>query len=130
MGQTSFSITTIGGRPRCARPIGDGDAAVFELFAPSLTLRRGSDSRPGCSSRSIFWSICGSWRRTWIGSQDQDALVDLLRAQAPIDGFGIGRSLTTSSDLPAIHFVYKLQEYAGALQRKRSDRKATWPGRK
>jgi nicotinate phosphoribosyltransferase len=64
------------------------------------------------------------------GGLDEDSLVDLVRAQAPIDGFGIGTSLTTSSDLPAIDFVYKLQEYAGAPRRKRSDRKATWPGRK
>jgi nicotinate phosphoribosyltransferase len=64
------------------------------------------------------------------GGLDEDALADLLRARAPIDGFGIGTSLTTSSDLPAIDFVYKLQEYAGAARRKRSDRKATWPGRK
>ncbi|MFZ0988249.1 MAG: nicotinate phosphoribosyltransferase, partial [Xanthobacteraceae bacterium] len=39
-------------------------------------------------------------------------------------------SLTTSSDVPAIDFVYKLQEYAGAPRRKNSDKKATWPGRK
>jgi nicotinate phosphoribosyltransferase len=50
--------------------------------------------------------------------------------QAPIDGFGIGTSLTTSSDVPAIDFVYKLQDYAGAPRRKHSDKKATWPGRK
>jgi len=51
-------------------------------------------------------------------------------AQTPVDGFGVGTSLTTSSDLPAIDFVYKLQDYAGAARRKRSDKKATWPGRK
>jgi len=50
--------------------------------------------------------------------------------RAPVDGFGIGTSLTTSSDVPAIDFVYKLQEYAGAPRRKNSDKKATWPGRK
>jgi nicotinate phosphoribosyltransferase len=64
------------------------------------------------------------------GGLDEDALVDLLRARVPIDGFGIGTSLTTSSDVPAIDFVYKLQEYAGAPRRKNSDKKATWPGRK
>ena len=36
-----------------------------------------------------------------------------LRAGAPIDGFGIGTSLTTSSDAPTLDCVYKLQEYAG-----------------
>jgi nicotinate phosphoribosyltransferase len=64
------------------------------------------------------------------GGLDEDALLDLLRVQAPVDGFGIGTSLTTSSDLPAIDFVYKLQEYGGAPRRKHSDKKATWPGRK
>jgi len=64
------------------------------------------------------------------GGLDEDALADLLRAQAPVDGFGVGTSLTTSSDVPAIDFVYKLQEYGGAPRRKNSDKKATWPGRK
>jgi len=64
------------------------------------------------------------------GGLDEDALADLARAQAPIDGFGIGTSLTTSSDVPAIDCVYKLQEYAGVPRRKRSEKKATWPGRK
>ena len=64
------------------------------------------------------------------GGLDEDTLADLSRAQAPVDGFGVGTSLTTSSDLPAIDFVYKLQEYAGVPRRKRSDKKATWPGRK
>jgi nicotinate phosphoribosyltransferase len=64
------------------------------------------------------------------GGLDEDALLNLARAQAPVDGFGIGTSLTTSSDVPAIDFVYKLQEYAGVPRRKRSDKKATWPGRK
>jgi nicotinate phosphoribosyltransferase len=64
------------------------------------------------------------------GGLDEDALADLLRAKAPVDGFGVGTSLTTSSDVPAIDFVYKLQEYSGAARRKKSDKKATWPGRK
>ena len=38
--------------------------------------------------------------------------------------------MTTSSDVPAIDCVYKLQEYAGIARRKRSENKATWPGRK
>ena len=54
----------------------------------------------------------------------------MLRAGAPIDGFGIGTSLTTSSDVPALDCAYKLQEYAGLPRRKRSIGKATWPGRK
>jgi nicotinate phosphoribosyltransferase len=64
------------------------------------------------------------------GGLDEDELAACLQANAPIDGFGVGTSLTTSSDVPAIDFIYKLQEYAGAPRRKRSDKKATWPGRK
>ena len=57
-------------------------------------------------------------------------LAEIVRAGAPIDGFGIGTSLTTSSDVPALDCAYKLQEYAGLPRRKRSSGKATWPGRK
>jgi nicotinate phosphoribosyltransferase len=61
---------------------------------------------------------------------DEDALAAIVRADAPISGFGIGTSLTTSSDIPALDCAYKLQEYAGLARRKRSTGKATWPGRK
>jgi nicotinate phosphoribosyltransferase len=54
----------------------------------------------------------------------------MMEANAPIDGFGVGTSLTTSSDMPALDCAYKLQEYAGIARRKRSAGKATWPGRK
>ena len=64
------------------------------------------------------------------GGLDEDALTDLANAGAPIDGFGIGTSLTTSSDVPALDCAYKLQDYAGLPRRKRSAGKATWPGRK
>ena len=58
---------------------------------------------------------------------------DLARFRAegvPIDGFGVGTRLTTSADHPYLDCAYKLQEYAGVAQRKRSEGKATWPGRK
>jgi nicotinate phosphoribosyltransferase len=53
-----------------------------------------------------------------------------LEAAAPIDGYGVGTQLTTSSDAPALDCVYKLQAYAGVPKRKRSEGKSTWPGRK
>ncbi|WON73159.1 nicotinate phosphoribosyltransferase [Nitrosospira sp. Is2] len=49
---------------------------------------------------------------------------------APIDGFGVGTALDVSSDAPSLDCAYKLQEYAGKARRKRSEGKATWPGRK
>jgi nicotinate phosphoribosyltransferase len=64
------------------------------------------------------------------GGLDEDKIAGLLGAGAPIDGFGVGTSLTTSSDVPALDCAYKLQEYAGLPRRKRSTGKATWPGRK
>ncbi len=64
------------------------------------------------------------------GGLDEDELMRMLDANAPIDGFGVGTSLTTSSDAPALDCAYKLQEYAGIARRKRSTGKATWPGRK
>ena len=64
------------------------------------------------------------------GGLDEDIVRDIIKAGAPIDGFGVGTSLTTSSDVPALDCVYKLQEYAGLARRKRSAGKATWPGRK
>jgi nicotinate phosphoribosyltransferase len=64
------------------------------------------------------------------GGLDEDAIAEFARLQAPIDGFGVGTTLTTSSDAPALDCVYKLQEYAGTPRRKRSANKATWPGRK
>ena len=64
------------------------------------------------------------------GGLDEDELARILGANAPIDGFGVGTSLTTSSDAPALDCAYKLQEYAGLARRKRSAGKATWPGRK
>ena len=64
------------------------------------------------------------------GNLDEYRVRDLVSAGAPIDGFGIGTSLVTSSDAPFLDAVYKLQEYAGKPRRKRSTGKATWPGRK
>jgi len=64
------------------------------------------------------------------GGLDEKEIARLLAAGAPIGGFGVGTSLTTSSDRPALDCAYKLQEYAGIARRKRSSGKATWPGRK
>jgi nicotinate phosphoribosyltransferase len=64
------------------------------------------------------------------GGLTEDSAAEFLRAGAPIDGFGMGTSLTTSSDVASLDCVYKLQEYAGLSRRKRSTGKATWPGRK
>ena len=64
------------------------------------------------------------------GNLDEYRLRDLIRSGAPIDSFAVGTAMTTSSDAPSLDCAYKLQEYAGRPCRKRSEGKATWPGRK
>jgi nicotinate phosphoribosyltransferase len=90
-----------------------------DLIALSKSVRRILDDG-GLNGVKIFAS----------GGIDDEELVAFVEANAPIDGFGIGTSLTTSYDLPALDCAYKLQEYAGTPRRKRSAGKATWPGRK
>jgi nicotinate phosphoribosyltransferase len=63
-------------------------------------------------------------------SIDEYLLKDHADQGVPIDGYGIGTHLDTSSDAPYFDCAYKLQEYAGRPRRKRSEGKATWPGRK
>ncbi|MFZ0692756.1 MAG: nicotinate phosphoribosyltransferase, partial [Alphaproteobacteria bacterium] len=63
-------------------------------------------------------------------SVDEYFMERAATAGAPIDGFGIGTHLTTSSDAPYLDCAYKLMEYAGLPRRKRSSGKETLPGRK
>src|SRR5262245_19452861 len=90
-----------------------------DLIALSKKVRRILDEG-GLRDVTIFAS----------GGIDENSIAAMLRAGAPIDGFGIGSSLTTSSDAPGLDCAYKLEEYAGVPRRKRSAGKATWPGRK
>jgi nicotinate phosphoribosyltransferase len=64
------------------------------------------------------------------GNLDEYRLRDLVASGAPINSFAVGTAMTTSSDAPSLDCAYKLQEYAGRPCRKRSEGKATWPGRK
>jgi nicotinate phosphoribosyltransferase len=64
------------------------------------------------------------------GNLDEYLVRDLVKGGAPINGFGVGSKLMTSSDAPYLDCAYKLQEYARRARRKRSEGKATWPGRK
>jgi len=63
-------------------------------------------------------------------SLDEQDLARFHAEGVPIDGFGVGTRLTTCADHPYLDCAYKLQEYAGLARRKRSEGKATWPGRK
>jgi nicotinate phosphoribosyltransferase len=90
-----------------------------DLIALSKSVRQILDEG-GLAQVTIFAS----------GGLDEDELFAAARANAPIDGFGVGTSLTTSFDVPALDCAYKLQEYAGLARRKLSSGKVTWPGRK
>lgn len=64
------------------------------------------------------------------GNLDEYILNHFTEVDAPIDGFGVGTRMVTSSDKAYLDCAYKLEEYAGLPRRKRSEGKATWPGRK
>jgi len=64
------------------------------------------------------------------GNLSEYRLGELIGTGAPIDGFGVGSDLVTSADASHLDCAYKLEEYAGRARRKRSEGKATWPGRK
>jgi nicotinate phosphoribosyltransferase len=90
-----------------------------DLFAHARKVRRILDEG-GLREVTIFAS----------GGLEEGQLQRHTAAGAPIDGYGVGTSLTTSEDAPALDCAYKLQEYDGVPRRKRSEGKATWPGRK
>ena len=64
------------------------------------------------------------------GNLDERRIEALEASGAPIDGYGVGTRMVTSSDAAYLDCAYKLQEYAGTPRRKLSEGKATWPGRK
>ncbi len=64
------------------------------------------------------------------GGVDEFRIHALLAEGAPIDAFGIGSSLATSQDHPALDIVYKLVDYDGRPVAKFSGVKSTYPGRK
>jgi nicotinate phosphoribosyltransferase len=61
---------------------------------------------------------------------DEHAIADLLDADAPIDGFGVGTKLGTAADQPYLDSAYKLCGYAGTPRMKLSSQKSNLPGRK
>ena len=90
-----------------------------DLLAHARSVRAILDAG-GCRDVTIFAS----------GNLDEHRLDALVAARAPIDGYGVGTRMNTSADAPYLDCAYKLQEYEGTPRRKRSEGKATWPGRK
>lgn len=74
----------------------------------------------GCAGVGVFVS----------GNLDEYTIDDLVRAGAPIDGFGVGSRLADPDDAPSLDTVYKLVDVGGRAVVKRSPGKATRPGRK
>jgi nicotinate phosphoribosyltransferase len=61
---------------------------------------------------------------------DEYKIQELVRAGAPIDGFGVGTKLAVMVDAPELDMAYKLVEYAGKGRMKLSTKKVIYPGRK
>lgn len=61
---------------------------------------------------------------------DEYKIYELLRKEAPIDGFGVGTNLAVSNDAPSLDMAYKLVGYAGRPRMKLSSGKTIYPGSK
>jgi nicotinate phosphoribosyltransferase len=90
-----------------------------DLVQCSRVVRRILDDA-GCSDVRIIAS----------GDLDEYVIADLLAAGAPVDAFGVGTRLGTSSDASALGVVYKLVADVDAPRAKRSPGKVTLPGAK
>lgn len=106
-------IINAGLRPRGVR-LDSGD--FVEL---SRETRRRLDEA-GLNDTKIFAS----------GDLDEESIAGLLAAGAAIDAFGVGTTLSTSADAPALSSVYKLVEFDGRPRVKLSTHKPSYPGRK
>jgi nicotinate phosphoribosyltransferase len=97
----------------------------------AVRIDSGDLAKQARSVRSILDSHgCQDIQIVLSGGLDEHAVDELVRSGVPVDAFGIGTSLDTSADVPALDMAYKLQEYAGKPRRKRSPGKSTWPGAK
>jgi nicotinate phosphoribosyltransferase len=94
-----------------------------DVLADSLWARRRLDS-VGWNSVQIFVS----------GDLDEARIESLLANGAPVDAFGVGTALSTSSDAPYVGVIYKLVEievdHRVRGTAKFSVDKKTYPGRK
>ncbi len=74
----------------------------------------------------------GSEKVLIIASSDLNEykIKKMIDENAPIDAFGVGTELATSSDDPTISGVYKLVEYKNEAKIKVSEDKITFPGTK
>lgn len=64
------------------------------------------------------------------GGLNEDEIDGLVKAGAPVDGFGVGTDMGVSRDVPALDIAYKLVEYGGRPRLKLSSGKMLLPGPK
>ncbi len=111
------AIIALGRKPRGVR-LDSGD-----VVADSMWIREKLD-QAGWGDVEIFIS----------GDLDEERIASLLEGGARVDTFGVGTSLSTSSDAPSLGVLYKLVEIerAGKIREaaKFSAAKVTYPGRK
>ena len=111
------AVAASGLRPRAVR-LDSGD-----VIALSKEVRAILDAA-GLPDTAIFVS----------GDLDEWRVDQIVSAGAPVDAFGVGAALSTSSDAPSLGAIYKLVEIerAGAMVpiMKRSPGKHSYPGRK
>ncbi len=105
------------------------------LRPPAVRLDSGDLAALSREVRAIFdEGGLGATRILASGDLDEYEIAKLIAAGAPVDGFGVGTSVATSIDAPALGGVYKLveveDERGPRMVRKASAGKATWPGRK
>jgi nicotinate phosphoribosyltransferase len=110
-------VIAIGRKPRGVR-LDSGD-----LAADSVWVRQRLDET-GWGDVEIFIS----------GDLDEEKISALLDAEARVDTFGVGTSLSTSSDAPSLSVLYKLVEVERGGEKREaakfSEAKVTYPGRK
>jgi nicotinate phosphoribosyltransferase len=108
------TIVSSGLKPRAVR-LDSGD-----LMAISREVRRVLDDGGLHATRIVVSS-----------DLDEDRIAEMVASGAPIDGFGVGTSVSTSSDAPALSGVYKLAEIERSGQMigvvKKSPGKQTYP---
>jgi nicotinate phosphoribosyltransferase len=103
-------------------------AAAIEPPIQAIRIDSGDLVAASKSARAILDGLDRSAVKILVSNDlDETKIDDLLKAQAPIDAFGVGTELITSRDAPAISMVYKLVELDGVGRIKRSEGKKTYP---
>ena len=111
------SIAASGLRPGAVR-LDSGDVIALSRHVRAIL------DEAGLRDTTIFVS----------GDLDEWRIAEIVAAGAPVNGFGVGAALSTSSDAPSLGAIYKLVEIerdgVAVPVMKRSPGKQTYPGRK